>query len=111
MSTASRGRRPSPIELKNSDAIEQAGRLSSRERCAAAAGGGRIGIAELETAAVKAGLEVDDHALQEWRARAVDINFHAVPLKHGVIWFLFLVEIELVRMAGAAAVSHRHAQT
>ena len=82
-----------------------------RERSAAAAGGRGVGVAELETAAVEAGLKVDDYALQEWRAYAIDKDLHAIPFEHRIARLGFFVEVELVRMAGTATIGDRYAQT
>ena len=66
---------------------------------AAAAGGGRVGIGELKTAAVQAGDKIYDGAAQVGSATAVDIDSDAVKLEDHVVRLGLVVEIQLVRKA------------
>ncbi len=77
-----------------------------RERGPAAAGGGRVGIGELEAAAIQAVDEVDHYAGQIGSAAVIDVNLHTISVQDHVVGPLLIIEIELVRETRAAAVGH-----
>src|SRR5579863_9489124 len=83
---------------------------SDRERGAAAARRGGIGIADHELRAFQAFAVVDLGARQVLEAHGVHQQGDALVLHTGVAFFALLVEGEAVLEAGAAAAGDEHAQ-
>jgi len=74
------------------------------ERSTAAASSSGVRVGKLETAAMKAGDEVDDGAGQILSAGAIDIDRDAGKLEHHIVRLRLIFEVELVGKAGTAAI-------
>jgi hypothetical protein len=81
-------------------------RALCRKRRAAAAGAGGIGVGKLETAAVETGNEVDDRPTKIRGAGAIDVDRYTAELEDHIIRLLLIVEVELIREAGTAAIGN-----
>jgi hypothetical protein len=100
------------LEFQTSTQVESGSRFILRRKGRATAAGPRgVGIAEFETAAIKTADKVDDRAGEIWSAGAIHINLDAVHLQNQVLRFWLFVKIQLVRITGTSAVSHRNAQS
>src|SRR5438094_6520522 len=85
--------------------------LVDRERLAAAAGGGGVGVLDREAAARDGVDEIDFGAVQVADADRVDIELHAVRFEHLIARALaVLFDHEAVLEAGTAAALHEYPQ-
>src|SRR5688572_19508402 len=83
---------------------------SGRERGAAAAGGGRVRVADDELGAVETFAIVDLGATEVLHAHGIDQQLHALVLDAGVAVLDLLVELEAVLQSRAAAALHEDPQ-
>ena len=83
---------------------------SDREARPAAAGGGGVGIVDLEGGADQLVDIVDLRTVQEGQGGFVDHDFRAVTLDQLIVFAHIGIEGECVGEAGAAAAFHAHAQ-
>src|SRR4051794_3987892 len=81
-----------------------------RERGAAAAGGGRLGVLDLERLADEVVDEIDDRAFHVLQRDLVDEDLRAVLLDHEIVRLPGAVDVEAVGEPRAAAAVDANAQ-